>query len=111
MLRPEVRSGGTHPIGDADATSFKGFPNLRSFFLSLSYSGTDVERMPGMMIVSIGPTGWVWTLKDETAATQLRVTAPTWDEVQLLSEALLGDKRAAWVPDLYARSRRSGKKK
>ena len=111
MQRPDVNNQTVHPLAEVDVTSWKGFPGLRSFFLDLRYAGCETEREPGLLMVSVGPTGWVWTLKDGTAATQLRITAPTIDEVQLLAEALLNDKRAPWVPDLYARSKRNGRKK
>lgn len=43
--------------------------------------------------------------------TQLRVSGVTWDEVQLLAEALLLDDRAPWVADEWARKRSGGKRR
>lgn len=111
MHRPEVSDGAVHPVAESDPGCFKGFPNLKSFFLDLRYADAVTHREPGMIIHSVGPTGWVWTLKDQTAGTQLRVTAATMDELQLLAEALLADKRAPWVPDMWARQKRSSKRK
>jgi len=111
MRQPDVsKSDGNHPLSESDPKAFKGFPGIRSFFLDLRYDGGDSPRQPGLMIVSVSPMGWTWTLKDATAGTQLRVSAATWDEVQLLSEALLIDPRAPWVIDPYSQKKRTGRR-
>ena len=107
MRRPNVSdSGGDHPLSEADPKSWKGFPNIRGFFLDTTYEGGTSPRQPGLLIVSVNPTGWTWTLKDPAAGTQLRISGPTWDDVQLLAEGLLADPRAPWVLDPYAQKKR-----
>jgi len=107
VRRPDVSGpGGDHPLAESDPKAWKGFPAIRSFFLASSYEGTEAVRQPGLLIVSVSPTGWIWTLKDPTAGTQLRISGPTWDDVQLMAEGLLVDPRAPWVHDPYAVKRR-----
>lgn len=110
MRRPEVNNREEHSLAEMDRESFKEWPQLRSFFLSTKYEGTEVLREPGLMMLSVGMAGWAATLKDGTAMTQLRVQAATWEELQLLLDATLADPRAPWVPDLFARQRRGGKR-
>lgn len=93
-------------VSDRDA--FRELPGLRDFFLSTKYDDAETEREPGMLIVRAEATRWVWTLKDPSAASQLLVAAPTWDEVQTLAELLLCDDKAPWVPDMWARKKRRG---
>lgn len=111
MRRPEVSKGKEHSLAEIDKVSFAEWPSLRSFFLSTVYEGTDAEREPGLLMLSAGIGGWQATLKDPTAMTQLRVNASSWDELQLLLDSLLADPKAPWVPDLFARQRRSGRRR
>jgi len=111
VRRPEVNNRTEHSLAEMDKVSFKEWPNLRSFFLSTTYEGTEALREPGLLMLSVSMAGWSATLKDTTAMTQLRVQGPTWEELQLLLDSFLADPKAPWVPDLWARQRRSGRRK
>lgn len=111
MRRPDAESLTEHPLASVDTESFKEWKHLRSFFFDLRYEGGLVEREPGLAMVTATMNGWVITLKENTAATQMRVSAPTFDEGLLLADTLLGDPRAPWVPDLWARQKRKGGRK
>lgn len=111
MKRPTDQPDGKNPVSESDPLAWAEWPCLRSFFFDTTYDDSSTPREPGLVILGVTAGGWSWTLKDVTAMTQLRVQASTWDELILLTEALLSDGRAPWVPDLYARQRRTGKRK
>jgi len=106
MHRPTSDGSAVGGLAHTDPAAWAEWPAIRSFLLERRYAESEVEREPGVIVVSSDPLRWTWILKDPTAATQLRVSGATWDELIILSEGLLSDKRAPWVPDPYAAAKR-----
>lgn len=112
MMKPNATSAkGTGKLAVDDPMAWKGFPNVRGFFLDQTYGADESERSPGLMILKATADGWQWTLKEVTSCLMLRFSSRTFDEGVLLAEAFLGDPNAPWETDPYEAGKRGRSRK
>lgn len=104
--RPTITADATGPmVAFKTGDILKRFPVLRSYLTETRYDDSTDRRQPSLLIIR--PSGGLWniTLKDPSAAAQLRVAVDDLDKAFPALEALLISSECPWEPDEWQQQR------